>query len=130
MYYRDIILLVDDEEIVLRALQHILAVYGFGVIAASSGEEALRRAEGQPIDLLLVDVVMPGMSGPELARRLRDLHPKLRVLFMAGMPDTPMIRTEVVQAGFPLLPKPFMPSQLLEAIVGVLGRRRAMRAAS
>ena len=80
------ILLTDDEPSVRGPLRRILEDSGYRVVEAGGGEEALALAGGLdgPIHLLLTDVVMPGMSGDELARRLGESRPKMRILFMSG----------------------------------------------
>ncbi len=80
------ILVVEDEPAVLEVVQALLEELGYTVLAASRPAEALKLAEdpNTPIDLLLSDMVMPEMSGPELARRLQALHPGLTTLFMSG----------------------------------------------
>src|SRR6185295_17728529 len=79
------ILLVDDEETVRRFSSRVLSKHGFDVVSASSGHEALDAAgHGNPIDLLMTDVMMPGMNGRQLAEILLARRPSLRVLFMSG----------------------------------------------
>jgi CheY-like chemotaxis protein len=113
---------VDDEPVVLRVIQNILRRYGFRVLGAITAEEACEIFRREPhVDLLLVDVVMPGVNGPELADRLLAKDPGLRVLFTAGMPDSPLIRTRVANRGFDLIAKPFLPAQLAARISEVLG---------
>ncbi len=72
------------------------------------------------VDLVIIDVMMPRMTGPELAERLWEIAPAQRVLFMAGMPDTPEIRTNILDRGLPLLPKPFLPRVLVARVEEVL----------
>jgi DNA-binding NtrC family response regulator len=116
------ILLVDDETIVLRTMRQILTLRGYRVLTAENGRRALEVFEesAEPIDLLLTDVVMPGMHGTELARRLRERAPHLPVLFTAGMPDTPDIREEIYDRGYALLAKPFRPAELTAAVEAAL----------
>lgn len=80
------ILVVEDEDAIRHVAVRVLTRQGYTVIAASNGEAALSeaRALGRPIDLLLTDMVMPGMTGPELAQHLREVQPDLRVLFTSG----------------------------------------------
>lgn len=117
-----VILVVDDEAIVLRVLRGILANHGYRVLAAASGDEALDLFRREPhIDLLLTDVVMPGVTGPELAETLLMLDPGLRVLFTAGMPDSPLIRECIIERDHAFIPKPFLPLELVAAVRQVLG---------
>ena len=80
------ILVVEDEDAIRQVAVRVLSRQGYTVIAANNGEAALSeaRALGRPVDLLLTDMVMPGMTGPELAKQLRVLQPDLRVLFTSG----------------------------------------------
>src|ERR1700744_3464637 len=88
------ILVVDDAEVLRPLLTEVLESYGYRVLLAASGPEALAVAEQAPgpIDLLLTDLVMPGMSGHELAGRLSERLPALKVLFTSGYPDDASLR--------------------------------------
>lgn len=116
------ILVVDDEPAVLSLLCAILSARGYVVAGAASGEQALAAYAAccRPVDLVVADVVMPRMSGPELADKLWEKDPGLRVLFIAGLPDTPVIRSAILDRGLPLLPKPFLPRVLVARIEEVL----------
>jgi CheY-like chemotaxis protein len=103
------ILVVDDEQEILNFVQSALNRAGFTVVQAQSGDMALElfgKLQG-PIDLLLTDVVMPGMSGPMLVDRLLSVQPSLPVLFMSGYDDRQVVQRYVLKEGFALLPKPF-----------------------
>ncbi len=121
------VLVVDDEPTVLTVLVAILKAKGYGVIAARTGQEAVRlfRDRGTAVDLLLTDVVMPGMSGVEVAENLLETDPELKVLFIAGMPDSPDINDYVLARGRAFLPKPFLPATLIEEVEAILSRRTA-----
>jgi len=112
------ILLVEDEERVRRLARTILAGHGYSVLEASNGVEALRIGErhGSAIHLLVTDVVMPEMSGRELAGRLIARHPDMKVLFMSGYTDDTILRHGVLEAGIPFLQKPFTPSTLARKV--------------
>jgi CheY-like chemotaxis protein len=116
------VLVVDDEAAVRSAVREILQPRGYIVLEAGSGEEALRICAGQqgPIHLLLTDVVMPGMSGPEVAQRLAHMRPEMRVLYMSGYSDDALIRRGVVEEGTAFLQKPFMPAALAHKVREVL----------
>jgi CheY-like chemotaxis protein len=90
----------------------MLAGSGYTVLAARHGSEALELAERHDVDLLLTDVVMPGLSGPETARMLRQRAPELPVLFMSGY--APESEGSVV--GAELVRKPFQPGDLLTSV--------------
>jgi two-component system cell cycle sensor histidine kinase/response regulator CckA len=103
------ILVVDDEAEILNFVQAALQRNGFTAILAQSGDEALELFAKlqEPVDLLLTDVVMPGMSGPMLVDRLLAMQPSLPVLFMSGYDDRQVVQRYVLKEGFALLPKPF-----------------------
>ena len=110
------ILVVDDESGIRELVRKILRREGYRVLEAASGEEALKAARGQPIDLLVTDMTMPGISGSELARRMQESAPRLRVLYISGYtPD------EAVQRGSNFLPKPFNIETLLRKVREALG---------
>jgi two-component system, cell cycle sensor histidine kinase and response regulator CckA len=102
------ILVVDDEPTVLETVRDGLTAHGYQVLTAGSGEEALQVAQAHQgvIALALVDVVMPVMSGPEVAQRLHQARPDLKVLFMSGF-STEVVVVHGITAGEPLLVKPF-----------------------
>ena len=87
------------------------------VVSASSGEEAIALIESTPdrFDLLVTDIVMPGVKGTEVARKMREVRPDTPVLIMSGYAD-PELVGEVEDAEYPLLPKPFSPTRLLAEI--------------
>lgn len=115
------ILVVDDDPAVLSVLCCILSRRGHFAVGAASGEQALAVYRNcRPVDLVLLDVNMPFMNGPELAARLWEHDAGLRVLFMAGLPDSPTIRSAILDRGLPLLPKPFLPRELMARIEEVL----------
>ena len=120
---RDIrVLLVEDEEMVRVLSQRILEEAGIEVIGAANGEEGLAIIGEQAIDLVITDVIMPRMTGPEMVRRLRRTRPTLRALFVSGYPaDIVDGRVKFGEHdGF--LPKPFKSDQLYRAVAGLLHR--------
>jgi PAS domain S-box-containing protein len=120
---RETILLVEDEEQVLRLGRKVLTQQGYRVLAASSPAMALELAEQHdgPIDLLLTDVVMPGMNGRQLSERLRASRPGLRCLFMSGYTADVLAPHGVLEAGVELLHKPFSIQSLSEKVREILG---------
>jgi two-component system cell cycle sensor histidine kinase/response regulator CckA len=112
------LLLVEDNDAIREISAQALRRRGYAVFEARNGEEAIDWASKSVVlaDMLITDVVMPGMSGPNLAARLTQQMPNLRVLYMSGYTDD---ATEVHGAfwgGVPLLQKPFTPSQLAESV--------------
>lgn len=124
---RELILVVDDEPFVLRTVGTILSHARYRVLLASCPEEALRMGTETEdrIDLLLCDVIMPGLSGPSLADQFAELHPETRCIFMAGMPDSAEIYDRILSLGKHFLPKPFLPRTLLAKVQQVLGNEKA-----
>ncbi|PKO14506.1 hypothetical protein CVU37_14460 [candidate division BRC1 bacterium HGW-BRC1-1] len=113
------ILLVEDEESVRALTTTILRRSGFEVMAAPSAEEALKLANKQPlqhIDLLLTDVVMTGMSGPELVEAMRKDRPQLKVLYMSGHNQISQHDHGAPLEGVELIAKPFKPEMLVERV--------------
>ncbi len=116
------ILLVEDEELVRSAARTILLRQGYGVLDAASASEALAvaKAHAGNIDLLLSDVVMPQMAGPELAALLCRARPEVRVLFMSGYADDSRLHQRVLDSGALLLQKPFTFESLSRRVREVL----------
>jgi two-component system cell cycle sensor histidine kinase/response regulator CckA len=111
------ILLVEDSDAVRMVALRILTGAGYCVLSADGGKAALdiAQAQGDTIDLLLTDVVMPGMNGRELAERLQARTPGLRVLFMSGYTEDEVVRRGVA-SGVPLLQKPFTMEGIIAAV--------------
>jgi two-component system cell cycle sensor histidine kinase/response regulator CckA len=116
------VLVVDDYSYVLEVLARSLAYAGFQVLSASSAEQALEIVSDPDcrIDLLICDVILPGMPGPQLVRRVLELRPDIRCLFITGLPDHPLA-THELSTGHAMLPKPFMPDLLIRRAREVLG---------
>jgi two-component system cell cycle sensor histidine kinase/response regulator CckA len=115
------ILVVDDEPEIRRLVAAMLTRNGYRVLVADCGENAIRLFENNPdTDLLLTDVVAPGMSGPMIADGIAALKPGIRVLFMSGYDNTQVVRRYVVEKGYSLLVKPFTMEQLGSKVRAVL----------
>ena len=116
------LLIVEDEPTVRLLMKRILEGRGYFVLAARSGEEALElsRSFGGVIDGLVADVILSGMTGTELARRLRSGHPDLRVLLVSGYSAEALRDYKVLDETMSFLPKPFTPDTLLERVAEVL----------
>jgi two-component system, cell cycle sensor histidine kinase and response regulator CckA len=116
------ILVAEDEQAVRELVRSMMAGAGYQVLVAGSGQEALAIAaeHAGPIQLLLTDVVMPGMNGRELAEHLAAVRPDTRILFMTGYTDDAVVQHGVLGGAIALLPKPFSRQELLKAIRDVL----------
>jgi two-component system, cell cycle sensor histidine kinase and response regulator CckA len=116
------ILVAEDEESLGEMIQEILEDRGYDVLAGGVGKAALEvaRRHAAPIHLLLTDVVMPGLSGRELAARLLEIHPETRVLYMSGYSDEAIAHHGVLDPGVPFLEKPFGPDALTSKVRQVL----------
>jgi two-component system, cell cycle sensor histidine kinase and response regulator CckA len=126
------ILLTDDQAGVRAPLRRILEQSGYRVIEAGGGEEALAVAGGLegPIHLLLTDVVMPGMNGGELARKLGESRPKMKVLFMSGFSPEAVVTNGKLHPGSSFLSKPFTAGDLVDRVQETLGVPAMLRARS
>jgi PAS domain S-box-containing protein len=118
------VLVVEDEANVRRVTRRILAKAGYKVLTAPGGRDALEICEfgAEPIELLLTDVIMPEMLGPELATRATRLRPDMAVLFMSGYTDQAIEHTTRAGGDVPFIEKPFTAETLLAGVDGVLGR--------
>jgi signal transduction histidine kinase/CheY-like chemotaxis protein len=116
------VLVAEDDPAVRGMVREVLADGGYTVLSAAGGEEALRRAREHPgpIRLLVTDVVMPGMSGPELADGIRRERPGLMVIFMSGYAADALAGRDAAEEEVGLLRKPFSPAALLERVRKVL----------
>ena len=116
------ILLAEDDDSARKLIRSILREYGYRILEAQDGEEAVRLFEQHegPIHLLLTDVVMPGMNGRELAERLQPLQPKMKVLYMSGYTDNAIVHAGVMEPGMAFIPKPFTPKDLASKVREVL----------
>jgi PAS domain S-box-containing protein len=118
------ILLAEDEAPVRGLAREVLQMLGYTVLEAASGEEALQRCQQHagPVHLLVTDVVMPGMSGPELAERLASTSSALKVLYLTGYADDAVAHHGVLEPGTSLLHKPFTPDALARRVREVLDK--------
>lgn len=113
------ILVVEDHSALLKLVKQILEDANFTVIPATTAKQAMRLEAEYPgtIDLLLTDVRMRGMSGPTLAKRLKESRPQMRVMLMSGYPGGALL---VLNYGWHYIEKPFVPSTLVSKIKEVL----------
>jgi DNA-binding NtrC family response regulator len=113
------ILLVEDDTAVRELVGRILEGGGFRILPASSAAQAMLVEAGfhGPIHLLLSDIVMPGMTGPDLASALKERRPDMRVMLMSGYPDGALL---LLNYGWHFIAKPFMPQVLLGKVRDIL----------
>jgi signal transduction histidine kinase len=116
------ILLVEDSEGVRKLMHHILTRNGYTLLAAENGEQAFQMMEQHAgsIHLLLTDIVLPGIGGPEIAHRMRALRPGIRVLFTSGYTDRGVVENGVLESGVAFLQKPFAADELCRKVREVL----------
>jgi PAS domain S-box-containing protein len=121
------ILVVEDERLVRATLEHTLTSLGYRVLVAADAEEALRRSDAHKgaIDLLLSDMVLPGLNGSELARKLRARRPELRTVFMSAHPNDVLIAEGRIEPGVFTLEKPFTEEHLVERLRDALASTSA-----
>jgi CheY-like chemotaxis protein len=119
------VLVVEDQPDVRKLTLAMLEDQGYRLLEAANGIEALSLSEryAEPIDLLVTDVVMPGMTGRELARMLLALRPSLKTLYTSGYPANAIAHEGVLDPGVAYLPKPFSPAQLAAKVREVLSEK-------
>jgi PAS domain S-box-containing protein len=112
------VLIAEDDDAVRRLLVRCLRLQGYLVLEAADGTEAMRLAAAHSgtLSLLLTDIVMPGVSGPEIARRIREERPTLAVLYVSGYVEDDAVRDALAESGDTILPKPFGPHELAQAV--------------
>ena len=122
------VLIVEDEEGVRTLVRDYLQTRGYNMLQASNGDEAIRVARecAGNIDLLITDVIMPGMYGSECAQRLRAAKPNMSVLYISGYTEAAAHQRGNLEAGAPFLQKPFTPAQLASRVRGILDRKSVL----
>ena len=116
----EVILVVDDEPAIRRLLCRVLRKLGYSLLQASSGEEALEIAEHQSIDLLLTDMVMPGINGTVLAERLQQMYPDVATLYMSGYAQQTIDNELAIKLGQRFIQKPLKPFFVAQKIREIL----------
>jgi CheY-like chemotaxis protein len=121
------VLVVEDEPLVRELARRSLARHGYVVLEAAGPAEALEVCASHRgrIDVLLSDVVMPGLSGPELAREVVALRPEIRTLFMSGYTDEALAQHGVLEADVAFIEKPFTPKALAQRVRDLVEERKA-----
>jgi DNA-binding NtrC family response regulator len=123
------ILVVDDQQAVRRVARRVLTRAGFAIYGAASAQQALEifREQHREIDLVLLDLTMPGLGGEEALHRIKEIDPEARVVLMSGFDETDaMKRLDGAKLGG-FLHKPWEPAELLSAVHRALGLRKAGR---
>jgi two-component system cell cycle sensor histidine kinase/response regulator CckA len=117
------ILLIDDEQSVRSIVMKILKRASFKVLEADSGETALKIAESHTgtIDLVVTDLNMPGLTGPEVVKKLATVRPGLKVLYMSGSAEHDAVARAGVPGGANFLHKPFSGQELTTAVKAAIG---------
>jgi signal transduction histidine kinase/ActR/RegA family two-component response regulator len=120
------ILLIEDNDEVRGSTYGLLQALGYQVVPAASGEEALAAIDGESgkidVDLVISDVVMPGMSGPEVVDRVRERNPSIRAIFVSGYTDNVVLRHGILEGEFEFLEKPYSVNRLAAKIREVLAK--------
>ena len=116
--YRPLIMVVDDESVIADTLAAILSRSGYATVAAYDGEEALETALISPPEMLITDVILPGMNGIELATTIRRIFPDCKILLFSGQAASADLLAPARIAGhhFTMLAKPIHPSELLARV--------------
>jgi len=116
------VLIVEDDDSLRKFSQRALQQHGYSVLEAENGEDALKVSEAYAgsIDLLITDVVMPGMGGKETAERLQPLYPRMKVLYTSGYTDNTIVHHGVLATGLNFLQKPFSPEALTRKVREIL----------
>ena len=122
-FERCVVLIADDEPTVLRTVSYALTRHGYVVIPASDGPSALKACQERegPIHLALLDVMMPGMTGPELFECLLEIHPRISVLFMSGYKAEQIAEMAPGLKEAQFIAKPFLPRDLVHKVNVILG---------
>jgi PAS domain S-box-containing protein len=116
------ILLVEDDEFILELARQVLSKDGYNVLPARTVEDAEKLCRANRVDLLLTDVVMPGLSGRAFSERLRKLQPGMKVLYMSGYTEEAMEHHGLLEPDTPLVQKPFAPRELSSRVHAALKR--------
>jgi CheY-like chemotaxis protein len=117
------ILVVEDEAPVRKLMTQILRRHGYTLLEAPTGVDALEAISrhSDPIHLMVTDVVMPGMSGRDLAKRVETMRPQTKVLYISGYTEDAIVHHGELDPGTAFLPKPFTPSALAQKVREILG---------
>ncbi len=121
------ILVVDDEEIVIRSCLRILGGDGYQIETARDGHEALRKIADNPYDVVILDIMMPGLGGLEVLRRVKEAHPDMDVIMITGLSQIDTAVQAMKLGAFDYIPKPFEPDELKLVVQRALERRQLLQ---
>ena len=121
------VLVVDDEEVVVFSCRRILVDAGFEVESAQDGKTALEKIRRQAFDVVLLDIMMPGIDGVEVLRRIKEDHPQMEVVMITGRAEIDTAVRSMKLGAFDYLPKPFDPDELRLTVEHALERRRLLQ---
>src|SRR5271154_1965013 len=121
------ILIVDDEEVLRDVLEAVLRREGFQVVLASSGEEALSKLDGEEIDLVILDIMLPGISGIDTLRSIRVSNPHLPVIIITAYSSIDGAIQAMKHGAFHYIPKPFKNEEVVLTVNKALEQRRLSR---
>jgi PAS domain S-box-containing protein len=119
------ILVVDDEHFVCDFIKDTLEPLGYKILTASNSDDAMKLSykEKEPIDLLLTDIIMPGVDGRELARAMKKSRPEMKVIFMSGYTDDKIVSKGILKAGVDFLQKPLEPRRIAKRVRDILDQK-------
>ena len=124
MAYKETILLAEDEESVRKLIKEVLEADGYRVVEAADGEEAVNKfmENKDRIDILLLDIVMPKMSGREVYERIKKIKPDIKLLMASGYPADFISQKGILEEGLNFIAKPMSPPKLLKKMREVLDK--------
>ncbi len=124
----DTVLAVDDEPSIRKLIMQTMQPLGYTLLDAPSGEDALKVSDAYPgaIDLLVTDVVMPGMNGMQLAEKIRQRRPDIKVILISGYTDNAIVQQDMIDRKLILMQKPIIPTVLAAKVREVLGKKNAL----
>ncbi|MDD5030559.1 MAG: response regulator, partial [Rhodoferax sp.] len=121
------LLIVDDEEIVIRSCRRIFSDSKYVVDSAQSGFEALKKVEETSYDILLLDIMMPKMDGLQVLQQVKEMHPSIDVIMMTGLSEIQTAVRAMKLGAFDYLSKPFDPDELQHVVERALERRQLLQ---
>ena len=121
------ILVVDDEVLILNVCKKVLLMEGYEVLTAASGKEALKIVESKPVDLLITDIRMPGISGKELLKKAKDMHPEMSAAVITGYSSMDLAIETMKLGAQAFIIKPFTPKELKSTVSHLVERSRLLK---